>query len=155
MTYSLTSKEKVITPGMGQQWRQLIIRKYASRETMLNHIQSSPRFSLFDPLSVLASLAFLAFLLQSIASLFDHSRSMASTRVTSRQFMELKMLTLVTQMLHALEKYVSSSTPKLNNDSLFLWLTLDKPLFRLEYYLFDDFDYTPYLNINICKFICL
>ncbi|XP_031834065.1 uncharacterized protein LOC116427635 [Nomia melanderi] len=71
-------------------------------------------YPLFDPLSVLASLAFLAFLLQSIASLFDHSRSMASTRVTSRQFMELKMLTLVTQMLHALEKYDKHHKGKLS-----------------------------------------
>ncbi|XP_033221974.1 uncharacterized protein LOC117176072 isoform X2 [Belonocnema kinseyi] len=37
----------------------------------------------FDPISVLASLAFLAFLLQSFASLFDRSRSIIPTIVSS------------------------------------------------------------------------
>ncbi|XP_078037930.1 uncharacterized protein LOC144470530 [Augochlora pura] len=62
-------------------------------------------YPVFDPLSVLASLAFLAFLLQSIASLFDHSRSFSSTSVSARQFTEVETLTLVTQALHALAKY--------------------------------------------------
>ncbi|XP_051161759.1 uncharacterized protein LOC127281851 isoform X2 [Leptopilina boulardi] len=39
----------------------------------------------FDPISVLASLAFLAFLLQSFASLFDRSRSIIPTIVSSRR----------------------------------------------------------------------
>ncbi|XP_033333057.1 uncharacterized protein LOC117224331 [Megalopta genalis] len=71
-------------------------------------------YPIFDPLSVLASLAFLAFLLQSIASLYDHSRSLSSTTVTARQFMEVEMLTLVTQALHALAKYDKSHKGKLS-----------------------------------------
>ncbi|XP_053595723.1 uncharacterized protein LOC103573464 isoform X2 [Microplitis demolitor] len=41
-------------------------------------------YSTFDPISVLASLAFLAFLLQSFVSLFDRSRSIIPAIVTSR-----------------------------------------------------------------------
>ncbi|XP_076294692.1 uncharacterized protein LOC143215944 isoform X1 [Lasioglossum baleicum] len=70
-------------------------------------------YQMFDPLSVLASLAFLAFLLQSIASLFDHSRSLSSTTLTARQFMEVEMLTSVTHALQALEKYEKDHKGKL------------------------------------------
>ncbi|XP_076683986.1 uncharacterized protein LOC143376997 [Andrena cerasifolii] len=66
-----------------------------------------------DPLSVLASLAFLAFLIQSFASMFDRSRSIAPTTVTARHFMELKMLALSTQVLRALEKYEENHNGRL------------------------------------------
>ncbi|XP_043461027.1 uncharacterized protein LOC122497795 isoform X2 [Leptopilina heterotoma] len=47
---------------------------------------SAPTFyPTFDPISVLASLAFLAFLLQSFASLFDRSRSIIPTIISSRR----------------------------------------------------------------------
>lgn len=44
----------------------------------------------FDPLSVLASLAFLAFLLQSVASIFDRSRSILPTISSSRRSVDLQ-----------------------------------------------------------------
>ena len=70
-------------------------------------------FRAIDPLSVLASLAFLAFLIQSLASMFDRSRSIAPTTVTARHFMELKMLALSTQVLRALEKYEENRNGRL------------------------------------------
>ncbi|KOC61482.1 hypothetical protein WH47_05086 [Habropoda laboriosa] len=76
---------------------------------------TSTYYPAFDPLSVMASLAFLAFLFQSLVSLFDRSRSVTPTAVTARQFMELKMLTLTTQILHALEKYEKNRNGKLSN----------------------------------------
>ena len=66
-----------------------------------------------DPLSVLASLAFLAFLIQSFASMFDRSRSIAPTTVSARHFIELKMLALGTQVLRALEKYEENRNGRL------------------------------------------
>ncbi|XP_011152655.1 uncharacterized protein LOC105191152 isoform X2 [Harpegnathos saltator] len=46
---------------------------------------SPAHYHTFDPISVLASLAFLAFLLQSFASLYDRSRSMLPTIVSGRR----------------------------------------------------------------------
>ncbi|XP_067214854.1 uncharacterized protein [Linepithema humile] len=49
-------------------------------------LSASPAYyPTFDPISVVASLAFLAFLLQSFASLFDRSRSILPTIVSGRQ----------------------------------------------------------------------
>ncbi|XP_015122130.1 uncharacterized protein LOC107044683 [Diachasma alloeum] len=46
---------------------------------------TSPAFyPAFDPISILASLAFLAFLLQSFAALFDRSRSIIPAVISSR-----------------------------------------------------------------------
>ncbi|XP_029157985.1 uncharacterized protein LOC114930390 [Nylanderia fulva] len=42
-------------------------------------------YSAFDPISILASLAFLAFLLQSFASLYDRSRSILPTIISGRR----------------------------------------------------------------------
>ncbi|XP_017892311.1 uncharacterized protein LOC108632325 [Ceratina calcarata] len=64
----------------------------------------------FDPLSIMASLAFLAFLFQSLVSLFDRSRSIRP--VMSRQFTELKTLT---EILDALDKHERSRNGKLSN----------------------------------------
>lgn len=70
-------------------------------------------FSTFDPISVLASLAFLAFLLQSFASLYDRSRSMLPTIVSSRQqsAMDLTIPEISRHVSRALRDYVSSMCP--------------------------------------------
>ncbi|XP_076248976.1 uncharacterized protein LOC143188530 [Calliopsis andreniformis] len=73
----------------------------------------TPTYPAVDPLSVLASLAFLAFLLQSLIPLFDRSRSIRSATATARHFMELKILALTTQVLRALEKYGKNSDERL------------------------------------------
>lgn len=66
-------------------------------------------FRAFDPISVLASLAFLAFLLQSFASLFDRSRSILPTIVSGRQLaMDDSMIPEISRHVsHALREYVS------------------------------------------------
>lgn len=67
-------------------------------------------FSTFDPISVLASLAFLAFLLQSFASLYDRSRSMLPTIVSGRQQssdMDLTIPEISGRVSRALRNYVS------------------------------------------------
>lgn len=67
-------------------------------------------FRAFDPISVLASLAFLAFLLQSFASLFDRSRSILPTIISGRQStMDLTIPEISKHVSHALQKYVSIS----------------------------------------------
>ncbi|XP_014477828.1 PREDICTED: uncharacterized protein LOC106746118 isoform X2 [Dinoponera quadriceps] len=56
------------------------------RRSYYSGFGSSPaHYHTFDPISVLASLAFLAFLLQSFASLYDRSRSMLPTIVSGRR----------------------------------------------------------------------
>ncbi|XP_050448826.1 uncharacterized protein LOC126850154 [Cataglyphis hispanica] len=63
-------------------------------------------YSAFDPISVLASLAFLAFLLQSFASLFDHSRSILPTIISGRQStVDLTIPEISKHVSHALQKY--------------------------------------------------
>ncbi|KAF7390969.1 hypothetical protein HZH66_009449 [Vespula vulgaris] len=60
----------------------------------------------FDPISVLASLAFLAFLLQSFASLFDHSRSIVPTMINSRESStQLKNVGITRRILHVSDDY--------------------------------------------------
>ncbi|XP_048515280.1 uncharacterized protein LOC105686128 isoform X2 [Athalia rosae] len=64
-----------------------------------------PAFLGFDPISILASLAFLAFLLQSFASLFDRSRSIIPTIVSSRQSPEATVLDIAERVFRAMERY--------------------------------------------------
>ncbi|XP_015595709.1 uncharacterized protein LOC107267981 [Cephus cinctus] len=59
----------------------------------------------FDPISILASLAFLAFLLQSFASLFDRSRSIIPTIVSSRGSGSSQVPDVPTRILRALDEY--------------------------------------------------
>ncbi|XP_011172424.1 uncharacterized protein LOC105204871 [Solenopsis invicta] len=60
----------------------------------------------FDPISVLASLAFLAFLLQSFATLFERSRSILPTIVSGRQSAaDLRIPEISKHVSHALRKY--------------------------------------------------
>lgn len=67
-------------------------------------------FRAFDPISVLASLAFLAFLLQSFASLFDRSRSILPTIISGRQSTtDLSIPEISKHVSHALQEYVSIS----------------------------------------------
>ncbi|EGI60817.1 hypothetical protein G5I_10917 [Acromyrmex echinatior] len=62
----------------------------------------------FDPISVLASLAFLAFLLQSFATLFERSRSILPTIISGRQSaVDLKVPEIPKHVSHALREYVS------------------------------------------------
>uniref|UniRef100_A0ABD2X7N2 Uncharacterized protein n=1 Tax=Trichogramma kaykai TaxID=54128 RepID=A0ABD2X7N2_9HYME len=76
-------------------------------------------FRAFDPISVLASLAFLAFLLQSFAALFDRTRAFVPTIVSSRrsskdngeQFEDIEK-----QVLRALEEYASTSNNVLGDE---------------------------------------
>ncbi|XP_011860311.1 PREDICTED: uncharacterized protein LOC105557628 isoform X2 [Vollenhovia emeryi] len=58
----------------------------------------------FDPISVLASLAFLAFLLQSFATLFERSRSILPTIVSGRQS-DLGVSEASKHVSHALREY--------------------------------------------------
>lgn len=63
----------------------------------------------FDPISVLASLAFLAFLLQSFAALFDRTRSMIPTIVSSRQLKSDyndQLTEVEKRVMRAIEEYV-------------------------------------------------
>ncbi|XP_072750901.1 uncharacterized protein [Anoplolepis gracilipes] len=63
-------------------------------------------YSAFDPISVLASLAFLAFLLQSFASLFDRSRSILPTIISGRQSTtDLSIPEISKHVSHALQEY--------------------------------------------------
>ncbi|XP_029679974.1 uncharacterized protein LOC115245689 isoform X2 [Formica exsecta] len=63
-------------------------------------------YSAFDPISVLASLAFLAFLLQSFASLFDRSRSILPTIISGRQStMDLTIPEISKHVSRALQEY--------------------------------------------------
>ncbi|KYN27321.1 hypothetical protein ALC57_03665 [Trachymyrmex cornetzi] len=62
----------------------------------------------FDPISVLASLAFLAFLLQSFATLFERSRSILPTVISGRQSaVNLRVPEVPKHVSHALREYVS------------------------------------------------
>lgn len=61
----------------------------------------------FDPISILASLAFLAFLLQSFVSLFDRSRSIIPTIVSSRQSLETSVQDIAEHVFRAIDRYVS------------------------------------------------
>ncbi|XP_071648698.1 uncharacterized protein [Temnothorax longispinosus] len=58
----------------------------------------------FDPITVLASLAFLAFLLQSFATLFERSRSMLPTIVSGRQS-DLSAPEIPKHVSYALQEY--------------------------------------------------
>ncbi|XP_046734006.1 uncharacterized protein LOC124404149 isoform X2 [Diprion similis] len=71
-----------------------------------------PAFLGFDPISILASLAFLAFLIQSFVSLFDRSRSIIPTIVSSRQLLEASIQDIAERVFHAMERYVSCSMKK-------------------------------------------
>lgn len=83
-------------------------------------------FSGFDPISVLASLAFLAFLLQSFATLFDRSRSILPTIVSGRKSaVDLRVPDISKHVLHALREYVS--VPKLNDS----WVTNNKNIMNV------------------------
>ncbi|KAH0535275.1 uncharacterized protein LOC123267440 [Cotesia glomerata] len=62
-------------------------------------------YSTFDPISVLASLAFLAFLLQSFMSLFDRSRSMIPTIVTNRSVPRNQIPDPIELIMQALDEY--------------------------------------------------
>jgi len=62
--------------------------------------------SAFDPISVLASLAFLAFLLQSFASLFERSRSILPIN-NRHSIMDLTSPDIPRHMSDALQEYVS------------------------------------------------
>ncbi|XP_032668094.1 uncharacterized protein LOC116842665 [Odontomachus brunneus] len=71
---------------------------------------SPAHYHTFDPISVLASLAFLAFLLQSFASLYDRSRSMLPTIVSGRRRssdMDLTIPEISTHVSRALRNYES------------------------------------------------
>ncbi|XP_015171468.1 PREDICTED: uncharacterized protein LOC107063860 [Polistes dominula] len=71
----------------------------------------------FDPISVLASLAFLAFLLQSFASLFDRSRSIIPTIVNSRESSsQLKNVGITRRILHALDDYENLNEGSIEDD---------------------------------------
>ncbi|XP_014236090.2 uncharacterized protein LOC106658593 [Trichogramma pretiosum] len=80
---------------------------------------AAPFVPAFDPISVLASLAFLAFLLQSFAALFDRTRAFVPTIVSSRrsskdngeQFEDIEK-----QVLRALEEYASTSNNVLGDE---------------------------------------
>ncbi|EZA60476.1 hypothetical protein X777_13565 [Ooceraea biroi] len=74
----------------------------------------------FDPISVLASLAFLAFLLQSFASFYEHSRSILPTIVSSRHSSsDLTIPDISRHVSNALQEYVSISgcTTKYERDN--------------------------------------
>ncbi|XP_057334230.1 uncharacterized protein LOC130673278 [Microplitis mediator] len=62
-------------------------------------------YSTFDPISVLASLAFLAFLLQSFMSLFDRSRSIIPAIVTSRSVSRDEVPDPIKLIMQALDEY--------------------------------------------------
>ncbi|XP_063986574.1 uncharacterized protein LOC135167376 [Diachasmimorpha longicaudata] len=68
---------------------------------------TSPAFyPAFDPISILASLAFLAFLLQSFAALFDRSRSIIPAVISSRDSSaEDESPDPIELILRALEEY--------------------------------------------------
>lgn len=71
-------------------------------------VNSEVFFSTFDPISVLASLAFLAFLLQSFASLYDRSRSILPTIVSGRrQSSDVTIPEISRHVSRALRDYVS------------------------------------------------
>lgn len=69
-------------PNYGRQQSNLQERNYYNG---FNSHTLPAYYSAFDPISILASLAFLAFLLQSFASLFDRSRSILPTLISGRQ----------------------------------------------------------------------
>ncbi|KAF7988670.1 hypothetical protein HCN44_001243 [Aphidius gifuensis] len=71
---------------------------------------TSPAFyPAFDPISILASLAFLAFLLQSFVSLFDRSRSIIPTIINHRSHHNSieNISEPLKFVLNALDEYVS------------------------------------------------
>ncbi|KAK2588896.1 hypothetical protein KPH14_001757 [Odynerus spinipes] len=73
----------------------------------------------FDPISVLASLAFLAFLLQSFASLFDRSRSILPTIVSSRESSpNLKTTGVTRRILNALDEYDNLNKGLVQDDQI-------------------------------------
>lgn len=80
--------------------QQLIERSY------YGGFGSSPAYyhHAFDPISVLASLAFLAFLLQSFATLFERSRSILPTIVSGRQ-LDQRVPEISKHVSQALQKY--------------------------------------------------
>ncbi|XP_058790603.1 uncharacterized protein LOC131663884 [Phymastichus coffea] len=64
----------------------------------------------FDPISILASLAFLAFLIQSFAALFDRTRSIFPTIISSRRSSsdyDENFFDIEKRVLRALEEYAS------------------------------------------------
>ncbi|KAL0103558.1 hypothetical protein PUN28_017669 [Cardiocondyla obscurior] len=81
--------------------QQLIQRSYYSG---FGSSTSPAYYHAFDPISVLASLAFLAFLLQSFATLFDRSRSILPTIISGRQS-AVKLPEISEHMSHALQDY--------------------------------------------------
>lgn len=73
----------------------------------------------FDPISVLASLAFLAFLLQSFASLFDHSRSIVPTMINSRESStQLKNVGITRRILHVSDDYENLNEGSIEDDRI-------------------------------------
>ncbi|XP_011269621.1 uncharacterized protein LOC105259414 [Camponotus floridanus] len=73
-------------------------------------------YSAFDPISILASLAFLAFLLQSFASLFDRSRSILPTIISGRQStIDLTIPEISKHMSRALQEYENLNEDLENN----------------------------------------
>ncbi|OXU24526.1 hypothetical protein TSAR_001683 [Trichomalopsis sarcophagae] len=82
-------------------------------------VPATPYIPAFDPISVLASLAFLAFLLQSFSALFDRTRSIMPTIISSRRsnseygehFVDIEK-----RVLRALEEYASLSNDLLGNE---------------------------------------
>lgn len=95
-------------------YHQYVFIKYLSIESssLIAFVNKHIYFSAFDPISVLASLAFLAFLLQSFATLFDRSRSILPTIISGRQS-DSKVPEISKHVSHALQEYVSA--PKNNN----------------------------------------
>ncbi|XP_047354810.1 uncharacterized protein LOC124951077 isoform X1 [Vespa velutina] len=76
-------------------------------------------YPIFDPITVLASLAFLAFLLQSFASLFDHSRSIVPTIINSRESSsQLKNVGITRRILHALDNYENLNEGSIEDDQI-------------------------------------
>ncbi|XP_012529353.1 uncharacterized protein LOC105832712 isoform X2 [Monomorium pharaonis] len=89
-------------PNMRKQ--QLIQRSYYGG--FGSHSASPAYYHAFDPISVLASLAFLAFLLQSFATLFERSRSILPTIISGRQSdVDLEVPDISKHVSHALQKY--------------------------------------------------
>ncbi|XP_011696776.1 PREDICTED: uncharacterized protein LOC105455267 [Wasmannia auropunctata] len=86
-----------------------IRRQQSIQRSYYGGFGSSPaHYHAFDPISVLASLAFLAFLLQSFATLFDHSRSILPTIVSGRQTaVDLRVPEVSKHVSHALQEYES------------------------------------------------
>ncbi|XP_011501531.1 PREDICTED: uncharacterized protein LOC105365134, partial [Ceratosolen solmsi marchali] len=84
-------------------------RRFDQPRNYYNSVPTAPFIQAFDPISVLASLAFLAFLLQSFAALFDRTRSLIPTIINSRQAnyeYEERVADVEKIVLRALKDYV-------------------------------------------------